>query len=145
MIALGCFGDGRPDSGLHPQSCQASEYSYYNVHVLLDGSSSSPGYVDAQARFDIAFCTFKVANEAGDVLDERPLVDSSGAGACRALVQGQDDIGTLDYSSCCRAGTQITFGLVADDTALSPLAQGTAIATCAPGQVVATDLVVEKI
>jgi hypothetical protein len=56
-------------------------------------------------------------------------------------------MGILDYSSCCRAGMQLTFGLVAekyDSTTL--LAQGTAIAICTPGQVGPTiDLVVEKI
>lgn len=144
VIALNCFGDGRPDSGPPSQSCQASEYSYYNVNVQLDGSSG-PGYVDDQTRYEIVFCTLQITNEAGDVLDDRSLVDSSGAAVCRSLPQIQDNIGVLNYSSCCRAGTKITFGLVADGADYLPLAQGTATATCAPGQVVSTDLVVEKI
>lgn len=144
-ISLACFGDGRPDHGSHAQSCQASEYSYYNVHVQLLVSGSSPFYVDNATKLQIDSCTFKVTNEAGDVLEDRPLTDSSGIRVCR----GGDtpyDMGILDYSSCCRAGTQTTFALVADSVDLSPLAQGTATVPCLPGQILPMiDLVVEKI
>jgi hypothetical protein len=145
MIFLGCFGDGRSDHGPHSQSCQASEYSYYNVYVRLDESASDPGYVDYTTRVPIAGCTLKVTNQAGDVLEDRPLTDSSGIPVCR---EGDTpyDMGILDYSSCCRAGTQFTFGLVAEKYDSTLLAQGTATATCTPGQVGPTiELVVEKI
>jgi hypothetical protein len=137
-IPLGCFGDGRPDHGQYPQSCQASQYSYYNVHVLLDSS------VDDVTRREIDSCRLQVANEAGTVLEDRALVKLSGAAACRAP-ETPYDIGTLDYSSCCGAGAQLDFGLVADGLDASPLAQGTVAATCAPGQIVSIDLVVRKI
>jgi len=140
QITLGCFGDGRPDHGPHYQSCQVSEYSYYNVHVQLDPS------LDQGTTFQIGGCSLKIANEAGDVLEDRELVDSSGVAVC-APGRTQDDIGVLDYSSCCRAGAQLTFGLVADSVDASPLAQGTATTACVPGQVVPVnlDLVVQKI
>jgi len=134
-IPLACFGDGRPDHGPHSQSCQASQYSYYNVHVQLDPS------LDQQTRDDIASCTLQITNEAGDVLEDRELVDSSGQAVCRLGPKMQDDLGVLDYSSCCGAGAQLTFRLVSDGMDASPLAQGAATAACAPGQVVLLDLV----
>jgi hypothetical protein len=116
------------------------------VHLQLDVSPSGPGYVDNATKLEINRCTFTVTNQAGDVLEDRELVDDLGITVCRADRPIQDDMGILDYSSCCHAGTQITFGFVADSTNLVPLAQGTATVTCTPGQVGPTiDFVVEKI
>jgi hypothetical protein len=142
---LGCFGDGRPDHGPLSQSCQASEYSYYNLDVQFD-SADIGGDIDVWTMEKIARCTLQITNEAGDVLEDRELVDSSGLPVCN-LGQTPYHPGVLDYSSCCRAGAQLTFGLVAENTDQSPLAlaQGTAVATCVPGQVVSIDLVAQKI
>jgi hypothetical protein len=136
IIPLGCFGDGRSDHGPHSQSCQASEYSYYNVHLQLDPNMGE------STRLEIADCTIQVTDEAGDVLEDRALLTFSGAAAC-AAGQTPYDVGTLDYSSCCRAGALLHFELAADSMDSNPLAQGGARATCMPGQVERIDLVVQ--
>jgi hypothetical protein len=139
---LGCFGDGRPDHGPLSQSCQALEYSYYNLDVQFDSADS--GAIDVWTMEKIARCTLQITNEAGDVLEDRELVDSSGLPVCNGGLTAYD-LGVLDYSSCCRAGAQLNFGVVADSLEPAPLAQGTVSAACAPGTVAMLDLVMKKI